>query len=347
MLTKTEPMDASAQFCPNSTCSASGLTNGGTITIHDRKRQRYRCKTCRQTFTARTGTMLEGLSKPAELIFIVVGLLSYGCPLQAIVQVFGLDERTVASWRDRAGQQCQRVQQAIVQQGQLTLTHVQADEIRVKGKKGIFWMGLAMEVGSRLWLAGVMQVSRDHILADRLLQQVRRCARCASRLLICVDGWTAYPNAILRAFTEEVKERVHTGKQQIQVWPHLVIGQVIKTQKKHRLISVKHQLLRGEQERLEQGLEQSRGGTQINTAFIERFNATMRERLASLTRKCRHASQRLEAFQWGMYLIGCTYNLCWIHHQLGQTPAMAAGLTDQAWSIKQVLTYKVTPQLLA
>jgi hypothetical protein len=33
-------------------------------------------------------------------------------------------------------------------------------------------------------------------------------------------------------------------------------------------------------------------------------------------------------YQWGMYLIGCTYNLCWIHHQLGQTPAMAAGLTE-------------------
>jgi len=107
--------------------------------------------------------MLEGLRKPRELIFLVVGLLSYGCPVQAIVQVFGLDERTVAAWRDRAGQQCQRVQQAVVQQGQLSLTHVQADEIRVKGKKGIFWMGLAMEVSSRLWLAGVVQTSRDHV----------------------------------------------------------------------------------------------------------------------------------------------------------------------------------------
>ncbi len=77
---------------------------------------------CRQTFTARTGTMLEGLRKPVELVVIVVGLLWYGCPLQAIVHVFGLDERTVAAWRDRAGQQCQRVQHAIVQQGQLTLT---------------------------------------------------------------------------------------------------------------------------------------------------------------------------------------------------------------------------------
>jgi transposase-like protein len=346
MLTKTEPMNASAQFCPNSMCSASGLSNQGNITLHDRKRQRYRCKTCRHTFTARTGTMLEGLRKPAELIFIVVGLLSYGCPLQAIVQVFGLDERTVASWRDRAGQQCQRVQQALVQQGQITLAHVQADEIRVKGKKGIFWMGLAMEVSSRLWLAGVVQSSRDHILADRLLQQVRRCACGASQLLICVDGWASYPNAILRAFVEDVSESIQTGKKLLQVWPRLVIGQVIKTQKKHRLVSVKHTLLRGDEQGLEACLKQSQGGTQINTAYIERLNGTVRERLASLTRKCRHASIRLEAFQWGMYLIGCTYNLCWVHHQLGQTPAQAAKLTDHIWNLQEVLTYKVLPDVL-
>jgi hypothetical protein len=58
--------------------------------------------------------MLEGRGLPAELVLVVVGLLSYGCPLQAIVHVFGLDERTVAAWRDRAGQQCQRVQHAVV-----------------------------------------------------------------------------------------------------------------------------------------------------------------------------------------------------------------------------------------
>ncbi len=107
-------MDTSLQFCPNATCPASGMTNQGNITIHDRQRQRYRCKICRPTFTARTGTMLEGLRKPSELIFLVVGLLSYGCPVQAIVHVFGLDEHTVAAWRDRAGQQCQRVQHAVV-----------------------------------------------------------------------------------------------------------------------------------------------------------------------------------------------------------------------------------------
>ncbi len=86
--------------------------------------------------------MLEGLRKPTELIVIVVTLLAYGCPIQAIVHAFGLDERTVASWRDRAGKHCQQVHQALIPQGQLDLQHVQVDEIRVKGRQMIAWMGL-------------------------------------------------------------------------------------------------------------------------------------------------------------------------------------------------------------
>ncbi|WP_151754473.1 hypothetical protein [Dictyobacter vulcani] len=89
------------------------------------------------------------------------------------------------------------------------------------------------------------------------------------------------------------------------------------------------------------------GGTHINTASIERFNGTIRERLASLTRRGHHANRHLEPFQWGMYVIGCTYKLCWPHHQIGQTPARAADLTNHTWSIKEVLTYKFIPQLLA
>jgi hypothetical protein len=76
---------------------------------------------------ARRGTMLEGLRKPMDLIVIVVTRFSYGCPVQAIVHAFELDERTVADWRDRAGAHCQRVHQEIVEQGRLDLMHVQAD----------------------------------------------------------------------------------------------------------------------------------------------------------------------------------------------------------------------------
>src|SRR5215469_16529572 len=68
---------------------------------------------------AKEGTVFAGLRKPAELIVTVVTLLAYGCPVQAIVQAFGLDERTVAAWRDRAGAHCQRVHEALIAQARL------------------------------------------------------------------------------------------------------------------------------------------------------------------------------------------------------------------------------------
>jgi transposase-like protein/IS1 family transposase len=351
MQTLTEPMDASKQFCPNEACSARGQIAKGNIVIHDRKRQRYRCKACKTTFSARRGTMFEGLRKPRDLIVIVVTLLAYGCPIQAIVHAFGLDERTVANWRDRAGAHCQKVHQQIIEQGHLDLMHVQADEIRVKGCKMIAWMGLALMVSTRLWLGGAVQFSRDRGLADCLMSQVRRCAVCLRPLLVLTDGWSAYPGSIRRAFREKVKWTAGVGRACLQVWPELHIGTVIKRTEKKRVVEITRRMAHGLLSQAEQLLQGSRGGTVLNTAFIERLNATFRQRLASLTRRSRHAAHRILALEMGMYLIGCTYNFCFPHHELSKTkhvgspctPAMAAGLTDHVWSLCELLSYQIAP----
>ena len=64
-------------------------------------------------------------------------------------------------------------------------------------------------------------------------------------------------------------------------------------------------------------LRRSQGGGVINTAYIERSNATFRQRLAPLARRTRcPAQQRPEGprtLTMGMYLVGCLYNLCDVH----------------------------------
>jgi transposase-like protein len=96
-------MDPHQQFCHNQHCRAYGRPGKGHIVIHSQKEQRYRCKRCGRTFSATKGTALYRMHKPKELVLTVVTLLAYGCPLQAIVAAFSLDERTVACWQREAG----------------------------------------------------------------------------------------------------------------------------------------------------------------------------------------------------------------------------------------------------
>ena len=294
---------------------------------------------------------MEGLRTDEETVITVVTLLAYGCPTQAIVHAYGLDERTVADWQKRAGKQCQRVHQAIVEQGQVKSQHIQADEIRAKGRKLIIWIALAMDVTTRLWLAGVVSTSRDRRLIDSLFHHVRACCQFVQALLVCTDGFAAYPKSIVRAFREKVKQQEGPGRCRLEAWPDLCIATVIKRTAKKRVVEVTRKLTRGALTKAQELLGMTIGCKEFNTAFIERFNATMRERLASLTRKCRHAVQRVETLEAGMFLIGCPYHFCFPHQELSKathvgyrcTPAMAAGLTDHIWRIGELLMYQVAP----
>jgi predicted Ser/Thr protein kinase len=104
---------------------------------------------------------------------------------------------------------------------------------------------------------------------------------------------------------KKVKRTTGRGRACLQMWSELCIATVIKRTEKKRVVEVIRKMTLGTLEPADQRLQASMGGSVLNTAFIERFNGTMRERLATLTRKCRHAAHRLEALETGMYLIGC------------------------------------------
>jgi hypothetical protein len=120
---------------------------------------------------------------------------------------------------------------------------------------------------------------------------------------------------------------------------------------KKRVVEVTRRMAHGLLSHAEHVLQASRGGSVLNTAITLRLSGTFRERLASLTRKSRHAARRLRALETGMYLIGCIYNFCFAHHELSKTkhigspctPAVAAGLTDHVWSISELLSFHIAP----
>jgi hypothetical protein len=95
-------------------------------------------------------------------------------------------------------------------------------------------------------------------------------------------------------------------------------------------------------------------GTVINTAYIERLNATFRAHLAPLTRRGRAITRTDAMLSAGMWLVGTTYNFCWTHDSLRQlaapgamrkwhqrTPAMTAGLTDHCWTLDELLRFQI------
>jgi hypothetical protein len=97
----------------------------------------------------------------------------------------------------------------------------------------------------------------------------------------------------------------------------------------------------------------------LNTAYIERLNATFRARLSSLTRRGGTLLHNPATLTPMVYLMGCVYNFCTEHHTLRvklwvgehgyrwvqRTPAMASGLTDHCWTVKELLLYRVPPPI--
>ena len=350
-------MDPQTVFCPNPDCPARGQVGEGNIGIHSRKERRYRCQVCDKTFAARQGTTFYRLRTAEETVTVVMTLLAHGCPLQAVVVAFGFDERTVQDWQARAGAQCQRVQAHRVEQPR-DLGQVQADELWVKLQGLKVWMAMALQVSTRLWLGGFVSPRRDRGLIVGLVRKIRACA-LPQPLLICVDGLATYVNAIRQVFRDPLPRNHQTGRCRLQPWRGLYIAQVVKQYAQRHVVAVQHRIVQGRRIAVQRLIERTQGKGGINTAYIERLNATFRARLHRLVRRGRGLARQVPTLAHGMYLIGTVYNFCTFHRSLRirrrgrpdraghrwhlRTPAMAAGLTDHRWSMHELLTFHVPP----
>jgi len=347
-------MDPQTVFCPNSACPASGQSGKGNIHIHSHKEQRYVCDVCGGTFAATKGTIFYRRRLPRDMIVTMITLLAHGCPRQAIVAAYKVDERTVKGLEESAGEHCQQVHEQLVEQSR-DLGQVQGDEIRAKVQGGILWMAMAIQVQSRLWLGGVLSTARDMHLIVRLIQKVRHCALCRA-LLFCVDGCVSYVGAIQRVFREPIRNG-KLGRPRLRPWDGVHIAQVVKQYARKRVVGVRRRVVQGTRVQVEALLQETQGGGLINTAYIERLNATFRSRITALVRRGRALARQLHTLHAAMYLVGTVYNFCTYHQSLRvplylpcgrrrwlrRTPAVAAGITDHRWTVQELLSYRVPP----
>lgn len=345
-------------FCPNLDCPAKGQVGEGNIKNHGQQTERYYCEVCKRTFSASTGTIFYRLRTDPAIVILVLTLLAYGCPTQAIVKAYGFDERTIKRWWQRAGKHCESFHKYSVLQRTFDLLHVQADEIKAKVQGCSYWIAMAIMVDTRLWLGGFVSLHRNKVLIQNLADQLRTIALCRP-LLLAVDGLASYVTAFQKAFRSPLPSFGKLGRPKLVAWDSIAIVQVVKKRKDSELF-IERRVVQGTLAFVHRLIEQSQGKAgNINTAYIERINATFRQRLHWLGRRSRSLAQQPETLNTGIFIVGVLYNFCdnhrslrqklWLHNErhfrwVQRTPAMAASLTDHQWTVEELFTFRIPPQ---
>jgi hypothetical protein len=218
--------------------------------------------------------------------------------------------------------------------------------------RGDCWDHTAIDSESRLVLA-VVPAARDVEAVEQVVGEVKD--RTAGRVLDLVtsDEYPAYRTALLNAYGEEVATTA-TGRRVRKMVPEKVppegmnYATVEKRRSKGRVVEIVTRVVFGTMASVASALARSTASQGINTSFVERQNATDRHRNARKVRKTYTFSKDWAVHEAMTYFTLYSYNFCWpvrtLREPIGEgrwrqrTPAMAAGLADHVWSIREWLT---------
>ena len=309
----------------------------------------------------------------------VLACLAEGLGIRATARGFEVAPTTVLQWLVEAAEQLRAFSAYFL--CNLHLEQLQLDELYAvlrafkageisdaeaikRLERSPYWVWTVMAPQSKL-LVVVDVGSRTLAMAQRVVHQVTEMLARDCVPLFLTDGLKDYAPALLTHFGQwRQPERRHaTGPIPKPRWmplPALLYAQVVKSYRRRRLVGVTHRVVFGIQLAIEQVLAAC--GWTINTAFIERLNLDIRQRVAAVGRRVNTLCRGEESLRDQLVLFQTYHNFVVPHTSLRQplpvteatnggsakvwrpcTPAMAAGLTDHVWSLKEVLCYRVPP----
>jgi hypothetical protein len=190
--------------------------------------------------------------------------------------------------------------------------------------------------------------------AEALLADFKQRTGGRMMNLLTTDEYAPYRQAILKAYGQSVLPP-RTGKPGRPAgprWlapPELNYATVHKTREKGRVVKVETRVIFGQEQTVQAALNASAVSRQVNTSFIERHNGTDRNRNARKVRKTYCFSKDWDVHDAVTYFTMFSYNFCWPVRTLARgdtdgrrrqrSPAMAAGLTDHLWTLREWLSF--------
>jgi hypothetical protein len=221
--------------------------------------------------------------------------------------------------------------------------------------KGDWWDHVAYDPEHKLVLA-VVPGARVIESAEEVVTEVKDRLDGQPPELMTSDEYSAYETVIETAFSQEVdapREAARRGRRPLLpercLAPGVTYATVRKERKKGRVVAVHRKVVLGSQQAVDQALKASVCSRTINTSFVERRHATDRGQNARKSRRTYRFSKDWEVHESMTYFTSYRYNFCWPVRSLRardeegcwlqRTPAMAAGLADHVWSLKEWLSF--------
>jgi IS1 family transposase len=309
-----------------------------------------------------------------------MGAVAEGLGIRAVARGFALDPNTMLHWLTEGADHATAFSRYVLHDVQST--QVQMDELfallsavkagEVSEGEGLSrltrsppWVWVALAPVTKLLLA-VAVGERTLVLAQRLVHQVAQVLAPECVPLLLTDGFKPYLAAVLTHYGHWVRRPRCWAKGPLPAprWiplPQLQYAQVIKQTRRRRLVAVSSRVVFGTLAGVKQILAPM--GWQINTAFIERVNLTIRQHVAAVGRQVTTVCKGEAGLRQQLAVSQVYYNFCLPHASLRLplpqpaptkgtgsaqrwrpcTPAMAAGLTDHVWTLREVLGFRVPP----
>jgi IS1 family transposase len=342
--------------------------------------RQLQCTQCHTYFQETHGTLFQGKHVSPQMLVWAIAALAEGLGIRAVARVFEVDPNTVLGWLVEAADHLQTFSRHFLHD--VHVTQVQLDELfallsTVKDgevteidaiqrlSRSPHWVWVAMDPVTKLMLT-INVGERTLAMAQCVVHHVTQVLAPDCVPLFLTDGFRDYMTALLTHFGYWVQppRRQATGPAPKPRWmplPQLLYAQVVKRYRRRRLVGRRHRVVFGTLDAIHQVLAMH--GWQINTSFVERLNLDVRQHVAAIGRRVNTVCKHEGGLRWQLALFHTYHNFCLPHASLRVplaapeptngagsarkwrpcTPAMAAGLTDRVWTLRDVLLYRVPP----